>query len=72
LDKKFLKWFIIERAKSFYYEITITDKCTFSEGWLRNFKEPVVEGVVQLNTAVIGCSPSIGAAIKYQISSVKP
>jgi len=67
-----LKWFIIERAKSFYYEITITDKCTFSEGWLRNFKEPVVEGVGQLNTALIGCSPNIGAAIKYQISSVKP
>jgi hypothetical protein len=70
LDKKFFKWFIIE---IFYYEITITitDKCTFSEGWLRNFKEPVAEGDVQLNTPLIGCSPSIGAIIKYQVLSVK-
>jgi len=72
LDKKFFKWFIIERSKYFYYEITIIDKCTFSEGWLQNFKEPVAEGDVQLNTPLIGLSPSIGALIKYQILSVKP
>jgi hypothetical protein len=29
----------IEKAKFFYGAMKITDKCTFSEGWLKNFKE---------------------------------
>jgi hypothetical protein len=30
---------IIEKAKSFYDEMKITDKCTFSNGWQPNFKD---------------------------------
>jgi len=62
----------LKELSFFYYEITVTDKCTFSEGWLQNFKELVAEGDVQLNTPLIGLSPSIGAVIKYQILSVIP
>ncbi|KAM3919534.1 large ribosomal subunit protein uL23m isoform 1-T1 [Leptodactylus fuscus] len=53
LDKVVYKWFsemrsqgitvtgpmIIEKAKAFYAEMEITEKCIFSDGWLRNFKE---------------------------------
>ncbi|XP_066439178.1 large ribosomal subunit protein uL23m isoform X1 [Eleutherodactylus coqui] len=53
LDKIVYKWFsemrsqgisvtgpmIIEKAKAFYAEMEITEKCIFSDGWLRNFKE---------------------------------
>jgi hypothetical protein len=44
LDKVLYNWFttvlfegkpmISEKAKSFYGEMKVTDKCTFSEGWL--------------------------------------
>jgi hypothetical protein len=27
---------VIEKAKSFYDEMKIADKCTLSEGWLQN------------------------------------
>jgi hypothetical protein len=50
LDKVLCKWFtavcckgkpvtgpmVIGKAKSFYDELKVTDKCTFSEGWLQN------------------------------------
>lgn len=53
LDKLVYQWFtemrsqgitvtgpmIIEKAKAFYAEMEITEKCIFSDGWLRNFKE---------------------------------
>ncbi|KAG8563859.1 hypothetical protein GDO81_016221 [Engystomops pustulosus] len=53
LDKVVYQWFsemrsqginvtgpmIIEKAKAFYAEMEITEKCIFSDGWLRNFKE---------------------------------
>jgi hypothetical protein len=39
---------IVERATFFHDEIKITDKCTFSEGWLRSFKEPAAEGDIQM------------------------
>ncbi|KAM4018545.1 large ribosomal subunit protein uL23m isoform 1-T1 [Anomaloglossus baeobatrachus] len=53
LDKVVYSWFtemrsqgiivtgpmIIEKAKAFYAEMEITEKCIFSDGWLRNFKE---------------------------------
>jgi hypothetical protein len=53
LDKVLLKWFtamrskgksmawptIIGKAKSFYDEMKITDKCTLFDGWLQNFKD---------------------------------
>jgi hypothetical protein len=26
----------------------MTDKCTFSEGWLQNFTEPAAEGEIQM------------------------
>jgi hypothetical protein len=39
---------IIEKAKSFYNEMKISDKCTFSEDWLQNFKEPAAEGDIQM------------------------
>jgi hypothetical protein len=26
----------------------ISDKCTFSEGWLQNFKEPANKAVIQM------------------------
>ncbi|XP_073514846.1 large ribosomal subunit protein uL23m isoform X1 [Phyllobates terribilis] len=53
LDKMVYRWFsemrsqgitvtgpmIIEKAKAFYAEMEITEKCIFSDGWLRNFKE---------------------------------
>ncbi|XP_056382835.1 39S ribosomal protein L23, mitochondrial isoform X1 [Hyla sarda] len=53
LDKVVYRWFtdmrsqgitvtgpmIIDKAKAFYAEMEITEKCIFSDGWLRNFKE---------------------------------
>jgi hypothetical protein len=30
---------MIEKVKSFYDEMKISDKCTFCDGWLKNFKE---------------------------------
>jgi len=38
---------INEKAKYFYDEMKITDKCTFSGYWLQNFKEPTFQMVVQ-------------------------
>jgi hypothetical protein len=35
---------IFERAKSFYDEMKISDKCTFSEDLPQNFKELAAEG----------------------------
>jgi hypothetical protein len=32
----------------FYDEMKITDTCTFSEGWLQNFKEPAAGGGIQM------------------------
>jgi hypothetical protein len=32
---------------SFYDEMKITDKCTFSD-WLQNFEEPAAEGDIQM------------------------
>jgi hypothetical protein len=29
----------IEKAKPFYNEIKVTDKCTFSDGWLQSNKQ---------------------------------
>jgi len=34
---------IIRKRQSSYDEIKITDKFTFSEGWLPNFQEPAAE-----------------------------
>jgi hypothetical protein len=56
---------IIEKAKSFYDEMTIIDKCTFSESWLQNFKEPRVKGGIQMeHPSHYLCSPSIAAVTK--------
>jgi hypothetical protein len=52
LDKVLYEWFtmrrserisitgplLIEKAKYFYAEMNLTDKCNFSEGWLTCFK----------------------------------
>jgi len=35
---------VIKRAKSFYDEVEINDKCAFSKGELQNFKEPEAKG----------------------------
>jgi hypothetical protein len=39
---------ITEKAKPFYNEIKITNTCTWFEGWMQNFKEPAVEGDIQM------------------------
>jgi hypothetical protein len=39
---------IIERAKSFCGEIKITDKCTFSDGWLQSNKKLPVRNLVSV------------------------
>jgi len=53
---------IIEKAKYFYDEMKITDKCTFSGCWLQNFKEPAAEGDLQIEyTSKCLCNPSTGA-----------
>ena len=39
---------IIDKVMSFCDEMKITDKCTFSEGWLQNLKEPAAEGDIQM------------------------
>jgi hypothetical protein len=31
---------IFEKAKYFYDEMKITDRCTFSKGWLQTLKDP--------------------------------
>jgi hypothetical protein len=38
----------IAKAKSFYGAMKITDKCTFSEGWLKNFKEAAAAADIQI------------------------
>jgi hypothetical protein len=52
LEKVLQQWFtekpvtgsmIIQKVESFYDEMKITDKFTFSEGWLRTFKQPASE-----------------------------
>jgi hypothetical protein len=39
---------IIEKAKYFYDEMKIIHKCTFSEGWMQNFKEPAAKEDIQI------------------------
>jgi hypothetical protein len=39
---------IVEKAKSFYDEMKLTDKCTLSKGWLQNFKVTAAEGDIQM------------------------
>lgn len=31
---------IFEKAKYFYYDLKITDRCTFSEDWPQTLKDP--------------------------------
>jgi len=33
----------------------MTDKCTFSDGWLRDFTEPTAEGEIQIEYLPISC-----------------
>jgi len=46
----------------------INDKCTFSEGWLKIFKETAGAGDIQTEySSDYSCSPSTGAVTKnYQ------
>jgi hypothetical protein len=39
---------VIGKAESLYDEMKIADKCTFSEGWQLNVKEPATEGDIQM------------------------
>jgi hypothetical protein len=39
---------VIQKFKSFYDEMKITDKFTFCEGWLQTFKQPAAEGGTEL------------------------
>lgn len=62
LEKVLWKWFtamcseeklvtgpmIIQKVKTFYDELKITDKFTFYEGWLQTFKQPAPEGGIQI------------------------
>lgn len=62
LEKVLQKWFtamcleekpvtgamINQKVKSLYDEMKITDKFTFSEGWLRTFKQPAPEVDIQI------------------------
>jgi hypothetical protein len=77
LDKVLYTWFttmrsegkpvtgpmIIEKAKSFYDEMKITDKCTFSEGWLRNFKQR--HGIRKRDVSGEVLSADVEAAERY-------
>jgi hypothetical protein len=40
----------IEKAKSFYDEIKITDKCIFFDGWLQSNKKLPVRNLVTAGT----------------------
>jgi len=37
----------------------MTDKCTFSEGWLWNFIEPAAEGEIQMEYLRISCAAQV-------------
>ena len=51
----------VEKAGSCYDEMKIVDRCAFSEGWLRNFKESAWEGDIQVEYSFDQFySPSIG------------
>jgi DDE superfamily endonuclease./Tc5 transposase DNA-binding domain./CENP-B N-terminal DNA-binding domain. len=77
LDKVLYTWFttmrsegkpvtgplIIEKAKSFYDEMKITEKCTFSEGWLRNFKQR--HGIRKRDVSGKVMSADVEAAERY-------
>ena len=56
---------ILGKAKYFYDEMKITDKCTFSGCWMQNFKEPAAEENLQSQySSKWLCSPSTGAITK--------
>ena len=40
---------IIHTAECFYDEMRITDRCTFSDGWLQNFIDSTAEGDIQMD-----------------------
>ena len=41
---------IIEKAKSFYDEMKVSDKCIFSGGWLRSNKKLPVRNLAVIRT----------------------
>jgi hypothetical protein len=40
---------IIHTAECLYDKMRITDRCTFSDGWLQNFKDSTAEGDIQMD-----------------------
>jgi len=77
LDKVLYRWFttmrsegkpvtgpmIIEKAKSLYDEMKVSEKCTFSEGWLRNFKQR--HGIRKRDVSGDVLSADVEAAERY-------
>jgi hypothetical protein len=53
----------IWKAKSFYGELTISDKRTFSESWLQNYEETAAEWDIEYFSDQL-FSPSVGAVTK--------
>jgi hypothetical protein len=53
-----------EKAKSFYDEMTKIDNCTFSEGWLQNFKEQAAKEISKWNTPLLVVQPKYSSSNK--------
>lgn len=44
------------------------DKCTISEGWLRNFTEPAAEGEIQMEYLPISCAAQVHEQYQKTVS----
>jgi len=70
MNKVFYKWFrvtnserkpiiepvIIKKVPSFCYEMKVTDRCTFLEGWLQNLKHQHVQDTYKWKTPLFSCA----------------
>jgi hypothetical protein len=50
---------IIGKVMSLYDEIKITDRCTFSEGWLKNLKNQQLKEISKWNTPLVSCAAQV-------------
>ena len=50
---------IIEKARYFYDEMKITDKCTLTEGWQQIFKNQRLKKISKWNIPLISCAAQV-------------
>jgi hypothetical protein len=50
---------ITEKAKYFYDEMKITDKCKLSEGWQQILKDQELKEISEWNIPLISCASQV-------------